>query len=341
MPCPYNAAVSDTHPATGLTRQAFFLGLALAMTGSVLFSAKAIVIKLAYRYGVDAETLITLRMVLSAPFFVLAYRWSSRGKLPLTSTDHLRLVVIGFFGYYAASYLDFLGLQYVTAGLERLILYLNPTIVLVLSVLFLRRRLTRLDGLALLLAYSGIVFVFWHDVSFEGDGIALGTALVFGSAITYAIYLVLAGELVKRLGAIRLTSYAMLVSTVAICVQFVVLRPMSSLAQPAPVYWLSLFNAGFCTVLPVFAIMLAVEKIGAGRASLASMIGPISTILLAWIFLDEAISVWQMFGTTLVLCGIGVLSLERPARGVSGVSIRAAASQAESSPTSAERSPGA
>jgi drug/metabolite transporter (DMT)-like permease len=320
--------VSDANSASGLTRRAFFLGLALAMTGSVLFSAKAIVIKLAYRYGVDAETLITLRMVLSAPFFVVAYRWSSRGRLPLTSTDHLRLMIIGFFGYYAASYLDFLGLQYVTAGLERLILYLNPTIVLVLSVLFLRRRLTRLDGLALLLAYSGIVFVFWHDVSFEGDGIALGTALVFGSAVTYAIYLVLAGELVRRLGAIRLTSYAMLVSTVAICIQFIAIRPMSSLGQPPPVYWLSLFNAGFCTVLPVFAIMLAVEKIGAGRASLASMIGPISTIVLARIFLDEAISLWQMLGTSLVLAGIGVLSLERPGRGVSGVSVQATGTRA-------------
>jgi len=305
-----------------MTRQAFYLGLALAMTGSVLFSAKAVVVKLAYRYGVDAETLIAFRMLFSAPFFVIAWHRASRGRLPLTSTDHLRLIVIGIVGYYAASYLDFLGLQYVTAGLERLVLYLNPTIVLLLSVIFLHKRLTRIDGIALFLAYSGIVFVFWHDVSFEGDGIALGTALVFGSAVSYAIYLVMAGELVKRLGAIRLTSYAMLVSTAAVCIQFVIINPISSLAQPAPVYWLSIFNAVFCTVLPVFAIMLAVEKIGAGRASLASMIGPISTILLAWIFLGETISAWQMLGTTLVLCGIGVLSLERPARGISGMSVQ-------------------
>jgi drug/metabolite transporter (DMT)-like permease len=294
------------------------------MTGSILFSAKAIVVKLSYRYGVDPATLIALRMAFSAPFFVLTYRWSSRGKLPLTSTDHLRLITIGLVGYYAASYLDFLGLQYVTAGLERLILYLNPTLVLLLSALFLRRRLMATDWIALTLAYGGIVAVFWHDVSFDGGGVALGAALVFASAVSYAVYLVMAGELVTRLGAIRLTSYAMLVSTFAVIVQFFVLNPVAALVQPAPVYWLSLVNGFLCTVLPVFAIMLAVERIGASRASLASMIGPVSTILLAFLFLGEAISAWQLIGTGLVLAGIGVLSRERPVPGVAGVSVRPA-----------------
>jgi len=313
--------VPASNDSPSATHGVFVSGLLLAMAGSVLFSAKAIVVKLAYRHGVDAATLIALRMAFSAPCFAIAYRWSSRGKLPLTSTDHLRLVAIGLVGYYAASYLDFLGLQYVTAGLERLILYLNPTLVLLLSALFLGRRLSRTDGLALVLAYGGIIAVFRHDVSFEGDGVALGAALVFGSAISYAIYLVMAGELVRRRGAIRLTSYAMLVSTLAVGAQFFVLNPVASLAQPAPVYWLSLFNGIFCTVLPVFAIMLAVERIGAGHASLASMIGPVSTILLAWIFLGETITVWQMLGTALVLAGIGVLSQQRPARGLFGVSV--------------------
>jgi drug/metabolite transporter (DMT)-like permease len=314
--------VTTLPESSAALRRNFLSGLALAMAGSILFSAKAIVVKLAYRYGVDAATLIALRMVFSAPFFVAAYVWSSRGKLPLTFMDHLRLFVIGLVGYYAASYLDFLGLQYVTAALERLILYLNPTIVLLLSTLVLGRKLTPTDLLALVLAYGGIVAVFWHDVSFEGDGVVLGTALVFGSAISYAVYLVMAGELVKRLGAIRLTSYAMLVSTVMVVAQFFVLNPISALAQPVPVYWLSLFNGLFCTVLPVFAIMLAVERIGASSASLASMIGPVSTILLAWLFLGEVISGWQLVGTALVLCGIAVLSRQRPAPGVAGVSLR-------------------
>ena len=307
-----------------LPRRTFLAGLALAMAGSVLFSAKAIVVKLSYRYGVDATTLIALRMAFSAPFFAVAYAWSSRGKLPLTSSDHRRLVAIGLVGYYAASYLDFLGLKYITAGLERLILYLNPTIVLLLSAVFLGRQLIRTDWIALALAYGGIVLVFRHDVSFEGDDVGLGVTLVFASAISYAVYLVMAGQLVRRLGAIRLTSYAMLVSTAAVAAQFAALNPVSALAQPAEVYGLSVINALLCTVLPVFAIMIAVDRVGASHASLASMIGPVSTILLAFVFLGESISGWQIAGTALVLAGIGVLSRERPAPGVSGVSVEAA-----------------
>jgi len=198
---------------------------------------------------------------------------------------------------------------------------LNPTIVLLLSALVLGRKLSRIDGLSLALAYGGIIAVFWHDVSFEGNDVALGSALVFGSAVSYAIYLVMAGELVKRLGAIRLTSYAMLVSTVAVAVQFIVLNPWSALALPPPVYWLSLVNGIVCTVLPVFAIMLAVERIGAGTTSLASMVGPISTILLGWIFLGEVVSAWQLAGTALVLAGIGVLPHGPRRPGISGVSV--------------------
>jgi drug/metabolite transporter (DMT)-like permease len=172
--------------------------------------------------------------------------------------------------------------------------------------------MTRHDGLAMLLAYAGIVAVFWHDVSFAGGGVALGAALVFGSAVAYAIYLVMGGEIVRRHGAIRPTAYAMLVSTFAVVLQFFVLNPASKLSQPEPVYWLSLVNGVFCTVIPVFAIMLAVERVGANRTALATMIGPVSTILLACVFLAESISAWQLVGTALVLAGILLLTLERP-----------------------------
>jgi drug/metabolite transporter (DMT)-like permease len=257
---------------------------------------------------VDAATLIALRMLFSVPFFALALAWSSRGSAPLTRGDHVRLIVIGLLGYYAASYLDFLGLQYITAALERLILYLNPTIVLLMSALLLGKRFSRREVAALALAYGGILLVFLHDVRLEGEGVPLGAALVFGSAVCYAAYLVMSGELVRRVGAIRLTSYAMCVSTVAVFVQFLILNPLSSLRQPAPVYWLSLVNGLLCTVLPVFATMLAVERIGAGRTSLAAMVGPVATIALAYLFLDERISGWQLAGTTLVLSGVYVLS---------------------------------
>ena len=291
-----------------IQRSQFAAGLALAIIGSILFSAKAVIVKLAYRYGVDAATLLTLRMALSLPFFIVALAWSSRGAQPLSHTDHMRLIFIGLLGYYAASYLDFLGLQYVTAALERLILYLSPTLVVVLSSFVLHKHFGRHEWGALALCYGGILLVFWHDASLEGGQVLLGSGLVFASAVCYAIYLIMSGELVQRLGAIRLTAYAMCVSSFAVFAQFAVLNPISALRQPQAVYGLSLLNALLCTVLPVFATMLAVERIGAGRASMASMIGPVSTIALAYLFLDERISVWQLAGTALVLTGIYVLT---------------------------------
>ena len=291
-----------------IQRSQFAAGLALAIIGSILFSAKAVIVKLAYRYGVDAATLLTLRMALSLPFFIVALAWSSRGAQPLSHTDHMRLIFIGLLGYYAASYLDFLGLQYITAALERLILYLSPTLVVVLSSFVLRKHFGRDEWGALALCYGGILLVFWHDASLEGGQVLLGSGLVFASAVCYAIYLIMSGELVQRLGAIRLTAYAMCVSSFAVFAQFAVLNPISALRQPQAVYGLSLLNALLCTVLPVFATMLAVERIGAGRASMASMIGPVSTIALAYLFLDERISVWQLAGTGLVLTGIYVLT---------------------------------
>ena len=289
-------------------RSAFAAGLALAIGGSILFSGKAVVIKLAYRYGVDATTLIALRMGFSLPFFIGALIWSSRGAQPFSLADHVRLIVIGLLGYYAASYLDFLGLKYVTAALERLILYLSPTLVVILSALFLRKRFGRYEWSALTLCYGGILLVFWHDASLAGRQVLLGAALVFASAVCYAIYLIVSGELVQRLGAIRLTAYAMCVSSLAVFAQFALLNPLSALNQPPEVYWLSLLNAVLCTVLPVFAMMLAIERIGASRASMASMVGPVSTIALAYLFLDERITIWQVVGTALVLIGIYVLT---------------------------------
>jgi drug/metabolite transporter (DMT)-like permease len=298
-------------PATASPQAAssrFTTGLLLAAAGSVLFSAKAIVVKLAYRHGVDAETLIALRMLFSVPFFALALWWSSRGAAPLTRQQHLRIIIIGLLGYYAASYLDFLGLQFITAALERLILYLNPTIVLLLSAVFLAKRIGRLDWIALGLCYGGILLVFVHDVQLAGDNVALGATLVFLSAVSYAGYLVLSGELVQKVGAIRLTSYAMVVATLGVLAQFIVVRPLANLAQPAPVLWLSAINGLFCTVLPVFATMLAVARIGAGNASITAMVGPVSVIALAYVFLGEAVTGWQLAGTALVLAGVFVLS---------------------------------
>ncbi len=298
-----------TAATTNATARGVFLsGLVLAAVASTLFSAKAVVIKLAYRHGVDPVTLLALRMLFAAPFFAIALVWASRGRPALSGRDHARLVLMGVVGYYGASYLDFLGLQHVSAALERLILYLYPTIVVLMSVLFLRRRFTRNDGWAMLLAYAGILSAFWHDITAGRGNVLLGAALIFGSALTYALYLVMGGELVHRLGAIRLAAYAILVSTAAVLLQFLLLNPLESLVQPAPVYWLSAVNGLFCTVIPAFATMLAVERIGAGRAAMVAMLGPVATIVLAWLLLGETASAWGLASTALVLAGVLLLS---------------------------------
>lgn len=226
-------------------RSAYLGGLAIAVGGAVLFSTKAVVAKLLYRYHIDAVTLIAFRMIFSLPVFAAVALWKMRTEAPLSSADRWRLVGLGLIGYYLSSFLDFLGLQYISVGLERLILFLTPTFVLIISTLFLKQHISRRQWLALALSYAGIVLVFLHDLKGGGPNIALGSMLVLGSASSYALYLLFSGEMVKRLGSLRLVAYAMCVSSVACIAQFFILRPASLLVQPMPVYWLSLVNGIF------------------------------------------------------------------------------------------------
>ncbi|MBC3919370.1 DMT family transporter [Undibacterium sp. CY18W] len=294
-----------------LARRSYLTGLAIALTGAILFSTKAIVAKLIYRYNVDAVTLIFFRMAFSLPIFAGIALWQMHKAGSLSSKDRLSLVVLGLIGYYLSSFLDFLGLQYITAGLERLILFLTPSFVLLISAFFLKRAVSRLEWAALVVSYMGIVLVFFHDLKFGGSNVLLGSVLVLGAAVSYALYLIQSGQLVQRLGSLRLVSYAMCVSSAACIGQFFVLRPASMLVQPLHVYSLSVVNAIFCTVLPVFMTMIAVKKIGAATASQAGMIGPVSTLFLGAYFLDEPITSWQMAGTVLVMGGMYLLSAKK------------------------------
>ncbi|WP_444634012.1 DMT family transporter [Cupriavidus oxalaticus] len=287
-------------------------GLAIAAVGAVLFSAKAIVAKLLYRYNVDAVMVLTLRMLFAVPLFMAIGWWQSRRLAPLSWADRGRVVFLGFIGYYLSSFLDFIGLQYITAGLERLILFLTPSFVLLATALVFRRPISSRQWLSLLLAYAGIVLVFAHDLNVSGSQVWLGGALALGSAMTYAVYLILSGELVQRIGSLRLVAYAMCVSTACCVIQYVALgRPVAELAQPAPVMWLSLVNAVFCTVLPVSMTMVAVARIGAPLASQAGMIGPVSTLLLGFWLLGEPVSGVQLAGSALVLGGMYLLSAKK------------------------------
>lgn len=279
-------------------------GLALAATGTVAFSAKAIIVKLAYRHGVDAVTLIMYRMLLALPLFAALAWWAGRGKPPLTARDLRMVALLGFCGYYLASMLDFLGLQYITASLERLILYLNPTLVLLISVLAFRRRVALRQWLALALSYAGVLLVFAHEVRLEGAQTALGAALVLASAIAYALYLVISGEEVRRLGALRLTGLASSVACVLCIVQFLLLRPLQAAVVAEPVVWLSVLNAVACTFLPVVMVMMAIERIGAAQTAQTGMIGPMATVGMGALFLGEPVTGWVLAGTALVLAGV-------------------------------------
>lgn len=279
-------------------------GLLLASAGSIAFSGKAIIVKLAYRHGVDAVTLIMYRMLFALPLFLALAWWASRGKAALTGKDWLGIVGLGFTGYYLASFLDFWGLQYVSASLERLILYLNPTLVLVLGWLVYQRRISGLQALAMAVSYAGVLLVFGHEAGFQGPNAVLGALLVFGSAISYAIYLVYSGELVKRLGSLRLVGLATSVACGLCLLQFVVLRPLSAADVAPEVIWLSLLNATLCTFAPVLMVMMAIERIGAGLAAQTGMIGPMSTIAMGVLILDEPFNGWIVAGTVLVLSGV-------------------------------------
>ncbi len=286
-------------------------GLLFAMVGAIAFSGKAIIVKLAYRHGVDAVTLIMYRMLFALPLFVGMAWWASRGKPALTGGDWLGVLGLGFSGYYLASFLDFAGLAFITASLERLILYLTPTLVLLIAYLLYGRRISRMQAAGMLISYTGVLLVFGREVSLAGADVAWGSLLVFLSAISYALYLSYSGELVQRLGALRLVGLATSVACGLCIFQFVLLRPLSAAAVAPEVLWLSLLNATACTAVPVLLVMMAIERIGAGATAQAGMVGPMSTILMGAWLLGEPFTGWIVAGTALVLAGIFVFSRAR------------------------------
>ncbi len=293
-----------------------FLGVSFALLAAVGFSVKAILVKLAYQGGVDAITLLALRMAFSMPFFIGVAIWIRHQHAePLNTHDRLLVLALGLIGYYLSSFLDFLGLQYISAGLERLILFLYPTLTVILSASIYRRPIGKKVIAAMALSYAGIALAFLHDLGLhdaglkQGGSIVLGSALVFLSTLSYSSYLVGVGHAVKRIGTTRFTAYAMVVASVASLLQFVVMRPLSSLDLPFRVYELSIAMAIFSTVLPVFLLSYAIRRIGSGSASLIGSIGPVSTIYLAYLFLHERISLLQILGSSLVLAGVLVISL--------------------------------
>jgi drug/metabolite transporter (DMT)-like permease len=292
-------------PAHG---ERFWSGVALAAAGAIAFSGKAILAKLMYRHGPDAVTVVMYRMLFALPMFLALAVWSGRGKPALTRRDVRAIVGLGFSGYYAASMLDFAGLQHISASLERLILYLGPTIVMALSVWWFKRHVSGRQWLAAAISYSGALVVFAHELSVQGSHVAWGALLVFGSAVSYSVYLLASGEVVPRLGSLRLTGLASSVACVLCLAHFALTRPLSAALVSEPVLWLSLLNAVACTFAPVLMVMMAIERIGSALTAQIGMIGPLSTITMGVWLLGEPFTPLLLVGTGLVMVGVWLLT---------------------------------
>jgi drug/metabolite transporter (DMT)-like permease len=285
-------------------------GFIIAFIGAVLFSTKAVIVKKAFAdIRVDALSLLALRMVCSLPFYLFAF-WLAQQKqnvLPLTKKQWINVVALGLFGYYLSSYFDFVGLQYISAGLERLILFLYPTFVVIINAVYFKQKITKLQATALMLTYAGIATAFLGELSLDvsNPGFFKGSLLVFICAITFSIYLAGSGRMVPAIGATRFTAYAMLAATAGVFVHFIAQGNWDVFKNSGTDVWgYGLLLAVAATVLPSFLIAAAMKKIGANNVAIVSCIGPVSTILQAHFVLGEKIFAVQLIGTALVVAGV-------------------------------------
>lgn len=281
-------------------------GTLMVLLSAICFSAKAIFAKLAYRHGVDALSLLALRASFALPFFAVTAIVTGRqaGALVLTRRERLELFALGSAGYYLASYLDFVGLQYISAGLERLILFLYPTLVIALNVVFHRERPTGKLFEAVLLSYGGVGLVVWNDRVSGSSDVALGSLLVFASAVAYAGYIAFGQKLILRHGSTRVTGHILTVTCLCALAQFTLRFDFAKLRQPPQVVGLAAATGLLATVIPAFLLTAGMKRLGTSKASLLGTIGPVSTLFFAAWFLDEPITLLQVAGSALVLLGI-------------------------------------
>jgi drug/metabolite transporter (DMT)-like permease len=291
----------------------FLLGVSLGILGVILFSSKAVMVKLAYNYEVDAITMLLLRMLFSFPFYVvIAYlHRNDAHEIKTTRKDYLWLVFFGLVGYYLASLFDFVGLTYIKASLERIILFVYPTIVILLNRLFLKQPITKTQIIAIFLSYLGILIAFSEEVAIAGNEVYIGGFFVLLSAITYASYLAGSGWLIPKFGVVKFTTYAMLVSCCSVFLHYSFTNEIALFNLPWQAYGLGFLIAVFATVIPSFLVSYSIKIISSSNFAIVSGIGPISTIVLAAIFLNETLTLFQLFGALLVITGIVIASLKK------------------------------
>jgi len=287
----------------------------IGLTGVILFSAKAVLAKYMYLFGIDAVSTLLLRMVFALPVYViiaLVYRAKNR-NLQHRPSDYMALVLLGMLGYYLASYFDFSGLQYITASLERLILFVYPTMVLILSRIMYKTPITRQQVLAIIITYSGIVVAFSGGIqtSAGNTNIALGTVLIFASALTYSFYLIQSGRYIPKFGTVYFTSVAMTVSCASVVVHYLLSGSTGLFDFPSEVYISAAAMALFSTVIPSFLISEAIRRMGSNNVSIIGSFGPVSTIILATIFLNEKITLLQFIGTMVVIAGVMIINVKK------------------------------
>jgi drug/metabolite transporter (DMT)-like permease len=292
----------------------FLWGVIICLLGAVCFSTKAIFVKLAYRdTQVDAVSLLALRMLFSLPFFLIsAGIYSSKdSNVKFTTKQWINVAFIGCLGYYISSLLDFLGLQFVTAGIERLILFIYPTLVLLMNSLFFKQRVKPIQWLAVIVTYAGLLLAFFSEVNLDSaksENFLWGSFLIFVCAFTYAAYIVGSGQLIPLIGAVKFNSYAMSFACAGVFLHFFITSKQPLLGFPMQVYTYSFLMAILSTVIPSYLVTLGIRRIGSDSAAIVGSVGPVSTIILAYFFLEESIFAMQIAGTVMVLFGVVLIS---------------------------------
>lgn len=290
-------------------------GFLITLIGSILFSTKAIIVKSAFNsIHIDALTLLTLRMVFSLPFYLIAAFVTSnkKGNVRMTGRQWALVILLGLFGYYLSSLFDFIGLQYISAGLERLILFLYPTFAVLINVYLFKQKMSAPQKWALLLTYVGIAIAYYGELNIDTSNphFYLGSFLVFACAITYSIYIAGSGKVIPYIGSTKFTAFAMLAATAGIFIHFLLTGNIKTLHSEAGLWYYGLFLAIIATVIPSFFVSNGLKRIGANNVAIISAIGPVSTIIQAHYFLGERIILEQIIGTTLVIVGVLLISLK-------------------------------
>jgi drug/metabolite transporter (DMT)-like permease len=299
------------------------VGVALAAVAAVSFSLRSIFVKLAYEDMHDPVTLLALRMIFALPFFVIAlvihYRFTDRSSsIRISSRDIGVLLGLGFVGYYLSSLLDMIGLQFVSAGVGRLLLFIYPTIVVIISTFALGKKPTLKEIAALAITYVGVSLVLSNNYGGNNDDFWFGATIIIASAMSFSLYLVGSGEIVAKVGTVRFTAYATMAACMFCVLHFLAFRSFSALVLPPRVYVLVVAMSVFSTVMPIFMMAEALRRIGASRVAMTSALGPIATVIAGNLGLDERMTLLQSLGAALVISGVVLVTVQPRKTSTSG-----------------------